>query len=554
MSITNINIISDTKATATVTPDASDPTETRCIGVGELIIGAVPIAPVRAATNANVAPVATPAAMITASCIASDGIPVQIVGELTITSVTPLGWWAGHTQEITITNSGFLKASDPGGPTSLTVSASGVKMTNPEVVSDTQITATVDVSKKTPAETVTLTVTNPSTSGTPQTATAKPAPVVLPVPEIKWKGNTISGDDAKTQKVQVDQPVELTTTPTTLPGGFTVSKSTWDIDGTNIKQYHEEDDAGISVDETDLDSANTSFYWLYPDSGLNVTYEYCATDPNGNQLCTSPQAKATFNATERTVSLSTWDSEEATIEHLNLCTMDNITAPYLGYGDLSGPAPGCPGQQSGTVGIRLPASGASGGKYVFVQVINADFSSYTHQAPNGGGPALPPYICGPHAGLDKGYPFPGVYPNTPWIAYDRPQMPLPVTYATGTRNYYASMYLLWQPDQLSSTSTPSIPVPIGYQDWQFIDTAFQKTPIGKDKWRTDRTPTASGDYGEGFVPATPYDNAIYGYPQWSYIASTSCGVSQEIDADMLNRYSLWNNISSTGRSMNKEEQ
>ncbi len=541
-----IHTWTDTEITATVKTGANDPAQTACVGTvgdptGDLGYWGIYWGQLGTWTAS--------------ACRNVGGFPIQIgCPTPTITSVTPLGWWAGQTQAITITGTGFLKASDPGGPTKLTITASGVTLTNPVVVSDTQITAKVDITKKTPAETVTLTVTNSSGSGTPQTATASPAPVVLPVPVIQWLSKTISGDDAKTQKVQVGQPVELTSTPASLPGGFTVSKSTWNVDGTTIKQYNEDDDTGISLEETDLDKQNTTFYWLYPDDSLNVTYDYCATDPNGNQICTSPQAQATFHATSLTMSLSTWDSKEATIENLNLCTMNNTTAPYLGYGDLSGPAPGCPGQQSGTVGIRLPASGESAGKYVFVQVINADFSTYTQQAPSGGGPTLPPYICGPHAGLDKAYPFPGVYPKSPWIAYDGPQIPLPPTYATGTRNFYASMYLLWQPDQLSGTSTKSIPVPIGYQDWQFIATAIQKPPIGKDRWRTDRTPTASGDYGGGFVPATPYDNAIYGYPQWSYIVSTDCGVSQTIDAESLNKYSLWNGIANTGHSMSEEEQ
>lgn len=197
-------------------------------------------------------------------------------------------------------------------------------------------------------------------------------------------------------------------------------------------------------------------------------------------------------------------------------------------------------KQDGTVGIRLPASGASGGKYKFVQIINADFGSYTSPIPIGGGTTPPPSICGPHSGLDKAYPFPGVYPNLPWIAYDGPEMPLPPTYAAGTRNFFATMYLLWQPPQLSGTGTVSIPVPIGYQDWNFIATASQRPPIGKDKWDTPRTPTASGDVGEGFVSSTPYDNAIYGYPQWNHLSSTSCGVSQVIDANALYKYSLWN--------------
>jgi hypothetical protein len=58
------------------------------------------------------------------------------------------------------------------------------------VISDTQITAAVHVAKDAEAETVTVTATNPPTGGTPQTATANPAPVVLPIPVIHWSDLT----------------------------------------------------------------------------------------------------------------------------------------------------------------------------------------------------------------------------------------------------------------------------------------------------------------------------------------------------------------------------
>jgi hypothetical protein len=470
-------------------------------------------------------------------CISTASAPVQIIGcaTPTITSVTPSGWWAGQKQDITINGACFLTTSDTNGPSKVTLTdgAGEVKLSNISVVSSTQITATVDVTRKAPAETVTLTVTNPSGSGTPGSVTASPAPVVLPVPVIQWKGKAISGDGAKNQSVIVGQPVELITTPATLPGGFTVSNPTWNIDGTTIKHYNG-DDSGITLEETDLNTQNTTFYWLYPkdpdnpDSLLNVKYKYCATDSSGNQLCTSPQAEATFKTKGPKASLSTWDSKEASIEQLNFCMKNNQKRPYLGYGDLSGPAPGCRGNLDGTVGITLTASGASGGKYVFVQVVDIDFSSYTSPVPAGGGLPLPPRICGPHAGLDGQYPYKDVYRGAP-IAYDGPQMPLPKEYAAGTRNFHATMYLLWQPDQLRSTATASIPVPIGHQDWNFIATAFQKSPTGKDKWETNSAPTASGDEGEGFVPATPYDNGLYGYPLWRYKTSTVCNVSQAIN-------------------------
>lgn len=439
----------------------------------------------------------------------------------TISSVSPDGWWASQPANITINGGCFLTSSDKKGPSKVTLTdgANEVRLSNVSVVSSSQITATVNVTKKTPAETVTLTVTNPPGSDTPGSGTANPSPVVLPIPVIKWLGKTISGDKAKNQSVIVGQPVELTTTPATLPCGFTVSKSTWTVDGDNIGGYHGTD-AGIRLDDTLLKDTKTTFYWLYPDTGLNVKYEYCATDPSGTEMCTSPQAKATFRATRPAISMSTWDSDEVSIENLNVCDDSrtvNGTAPWLGYGNLYYPPRRCTGTFDGTPGIRLRASGGSDGKYLFAQIINSDSRNYTNS--NGG-----IISCGPTSGLDKHYPFPGVYQNSPSIAYDGPQIPLMNNYISASRSFNATMYLLWQPDQLSGTATKSIPVPIGYQIWQFGATADGVQGRREWRWR-DPTFTPSNAHGgiDGFMHSTSGDpNTWDGYPQWDNITSTGC--------------------------------
>lgn len=256
---------------------------------------------------------------------------VQIVNKCTpptISSITPLGWWAGQdNQSININGSCFLMPSDKGGPSKVSVTANGVTLSNVHVVDPTWITATVNITKKAPAETVTLTVTNPPASGVSGTVTANPAPVVLPIPVIKWKTREISGDNAKTQKVQVGQPVELTTTPDTLPGGFTISQSTWTIPGTNVQQFSHPN-SGIVLTPTETDQPKTAYYWLYPKDAMNVVYTYCATDPNGNQICESPEAKAVFNAeSPGALSLDTDDSLLALVQKLEGCP--NGTGKYL---------------------------------------------------------------------------------------------------------------------------------------------------------------------------------------------------------------------------------
>lgn len=200
-----------------------------------------------------------------------------------------------------------------------------------------------------------------------------------------------------------------------------------------------------------------------------------------------------------------------TIEHLNVCDgKGNVTgtAPYLGYGDIHFPLGKCSGPFDGPPGIKLRATGGSEGKYVFVQILNSDSRTYTHTDGTS-------YTCGPTEGLDGAYPFPGVDPALPAISYDGPQMPLPNSYTTGTRSFLATMYLLWQPEQLKSTATPSIPVPIGRQQWQFGAKTYQEPPINSGRWQKPIT-TGHGDVG-AFVTAQAGDPS-YGYPQWDNVA------------------------------------
>ena len=138
--------------------------------------------------------------------------------------------------------------------------------------------------------------------------------------------------------------------------------------------------------------------------------------------------------------------------------------------------------------LHLTASGASSGSYVFVQIVQADINEYTHAT----GPS--PTYCGVHDGLDGGYPFTAVKGQNHQIAYDGPQMGLFPNDLTGTRNFHASMYLLWQSDE-----PKSIPVPIGFQDWQFVATAVQNT---NGKWERHGILTASGD--EGYPSEQPH--------------------------------------------------
>ena len=83
------------------------------------------------------------------------------------------------------------------------------------------------------------------------------------------------------------------------------------------------------------------------------------------------------------------------------------------------------------------------------------------------------------------------------------------------------MYLLWQPDKLKGTSTQSIPVPIGHQQWTFIATANQQQPIGSGRWMTPEKPTASGKTG-AYAESHDSDNNLHGYPVFTAPAEEVC--------------------------------
>jgi hypothetical protein len=183
----------------------------------------------------------------------------------------------------------------------------------------------------------------------------------------------------------------------------------------------------------------------------------------------------------------------------------------MSYGDLTYLPGACAPPYTGPVGIDLTAYGGNDGTYTFVQVIRTDTLTWAGKKP---------FQCGPYLNvLDGQYPFQGVQPNrtAPLMAYDGPGQFLPNFYTSGTRDFDAKMYLLWQPPQLNGTITPSYPVPIGYQEWHFNATASQDPPIGNGKWQQPVT-DAAGAVGS-FIQSQDMDNAIYGYPVWAAVSN-----------------------------------
>ena len=81
---------------------------------------------------------------------------------------------------------------------------------------------------------------------------------------------------------------------------------------------------------------------------------------------------------------------------------------------------------------------------------------------------------------------------------DAPITPLPSTYTTASRDFAATMYLMWQ-----SNTQGSIPVPMGSVGWSFSGSTTQSNG-------TWGTPSGSGS-AQAFAAAS----GISSFPRWT---------------------------------------
>jgi hypothetical protein len=310
--------------------------------------------------------------------------------------------------------------------------------------------------------------------------------VHLPPPIIKWEGTIISGT---TQSAVVGQKIKLTAQPKSpLPAGYTLTSSTWTVDGTSIGKLHEPaSDHGFKTEDTVLDKPDTTFYWLSQGNGLNVSYTYCVTDPSGNQLCPSTTtAKATFSVTGP-ISATLYTCGGAVTE----CSM-NLPLGNVGITTVSGRKLQF-GGSAANIGIAFTASDDSSsppGMFSFAQVLGNYTTTYTYKS---GGSC--PFNFG--TGLDNIYPLKApAYPTVD----DNPYTRLYADDTEVTAAMQASMYLFWK----SSATSDSIPVSLGYVGWAWFGDAV------KDK----KTRTWSIKPGSGSQGSASSFSESSAYPQW----------------------------------------
>ena len=468
----------------------------------------------------------------------------------TITSISPNVWLAGQSYPITITGTGFITqaSSDNSGCPVSTVSVSTndsflLNVPDPDdtnVVSATQITATVSPNGRPHlpsrsaafygAAAATVAVTNvpppasPGTSAPPVGSATAPADVVGTT-AIQWTSDPngsspiISGT---TQQAVVGQQIVLTGLPTEanisgLPISLTISPSTWTIggdEGTNIGDYNTPEAPG-SVTPTTLTGPLLTTYWVYPGT-YPVTYEGCIDSQTATPAlydCTT--ATATFTVTGPNGPNATGTmtftplSTSVSIANLTTCVDDNGATwpggPWMAYATgETGPA--CPGEANyPVVGISFNTptgyTNVSDGNFLLVQLINNDVTTGES-------------VGTPVAGLDGDYPY-GFPPTS-----DSPKIHLQPTATSVTRTFSANMFLMWQ---WQSSTTNSIPVPLGYQTWGFSGTATCSSSCGAaESWTATNTAgTTPGPVG-GFVPSSPTqtlkvgnNTLVDGYPTWT---------------------------------------
>lgn len=305
-------------------------------------------------------------------------------------------------------------------------------------------------------------------------------------------GGNVTG---MTQNVVVGQQVLLSTN-ISIPSGLAVSSNQWTIAGTVVGGYRASTSSG-SVVMPILTNRSATIYWAYPAQGLSVKYSYCMN----NGQC-SPTVTTTFNVSGPSGGTMVSSAlSQVYIANLSFCSSGRPAGPYLVYA-LGATGNACSWMVT-TPGIIFNSptgySNTSGGGFIQAQLIS-------HDTLTGGGTTYGP-------GLDTSWPGWTV----PFPHNDNPNIYLAPTYTTLTRSFQATSFLMWQ-----SSTSGSIPVPLGYQTWQFSATASCSASCGSaSNWRVT---SSSGGLVGGFTPSNPSQTSVgqntltYGYPTWSSVS------------------------------------
>lgn len=292
-------------------------------------------------------------------------------------------------------------------------------------------------------------------------------------------GNDITGT---TQNVVVGERINLSLE--TNPEGETPTSIQWSIGGNRVANYVANNTSGTVTLLQNLTASTLTYYWVT--SGQQIEVSLTATI-----FGTSVTRYAYFNVTKpepNAPSVTLPTNGQLHISNIGDCS-GNTPGPNMVFGSISGPNPGC--TYSGLAGIAFtpPTTSTPTGSFFFVQLVTGDTVVYSHAS------ATLTCTATNTPGLDGQYPYQGKIGQ---LVNDAPYHPLPITYTNSSRNFAATMYLMWQ-----SNTSGSIPVPMGSVAWGFSGSTIQTNG-------TWSAPSGSGS-NQPFVAASGTGS----FPTWT---------------------------------------
>jgi hypothetical protein len=537
VTLSNVSFVSATLVTATVTLDASLPTQTACVMVGGIVL-------MVARQTASADPNACPANVNGAQTWTA---PVQICATPTVTSVSPNVWLAGNTYDVTVTGTGFIPDSPtpPAACPATTATATVVQaqnrtantnslarkanyvpvsppafanlpISNVQVVSPTTITFTVTPSIPTLTQGFNLFIRNrtvPPTSATFQVE-------IIANPQIWWQGNSISALDGSqaTQTVNIGDEVDFTTTPADtdlagLPIPVSFESNTWDVGGINIGGWVLGAlNATATTIIAPMDTQDLTTYWISQNPSNAVSYQFCIpSQTNGPILDCSGSAYATFDVEGPDASiLASTALPKAAGYYFVLPPNTACPVQWLNFG-IPTLQQTCPGPPS-IPGIFFQANinDDAGGAFNWVQLIAMREVVSSNLNGSFNSPAYEP------VGLDNTFPYPALG-SVGLDTYDAPALSLGGSIATLSDNFIANMYLEWTSP---NTDANPIPVPIGYVNWN-IQGAAQQTVGASPPW------TLKGQVPPAVTNWTTDDptGPAPGMPTWTNVSVNGVGMA-----------------------------
>jgi hypothetical protein len=290
--------------------------------------------------------------------------------------------------------------------------------------------------------------------------------------------------------------------------------------------------SSAKVKETVLDKPSLTTYWLYPNSSVPVTYQYCVDIPGADPVHQCRQeANAIFNVTGPTADITPYQGESPYMTwgwsvsgEYTGCSKKNPKelTQFLSFGMYNLPPATCvvsvlyAGIHFQAENVNLDNVNAPNGVFQWVQLLT---DGDTYGTLKSGG-AAPTYQLG--TGLDNVYPYTTNAPSPYLSAGDAPGTSLVNTWASETYTFTAQMYLTWN----SMLDSNSIAVPIGYLTWSINGSAEDTTaspPWMLGPGSVDSTATTK------YTPSTAQQDS-YGMPVWTKVIRNTASTTSESES------------------------